>query len=161
MHSLTIPSLDSMNLFNMNNIIIFFFNHHFFFYYTPSCTDDQVRVDGPLGLIQCIHKGLLVGRAHLHDISPYCMRVNRTRDKDNVSRRAEIRNDHLSFFPYIIIITALILFVFTTANLEVQHCKKNSAYPLKSSGHSLVQSSHVDTAHSCSRWSCRCTGRCG
>lgn len=154
MHTLTIPSLDSMNLFNMNNIIMFFFFQSLFFcffYYTPSCTDDQVRVDGPLGLIQCIHKGLLVGRAHLHDISPYCMRVNRTRDKDNVSRTAEIRNDNSSFFPYFLIITALILLVFTAANLEVQHCQKNSAYPLKSSGHSLVQSSHVDIAHSCSR----------
>lgn len=147
-----------MNLFNMNNIIIFFFNHHFFF-----TTHRRV---------QMTRSGWTVLLAWSSAFTKACLSAElicmiflltawELTERDNVSRRAEIRNDNLSFFPYIIIITALILFVFTAANLEVQHCKKNSAYPLKSSGHSLVQSSHVDTAHSCSRWSCRCTGRCG
>lgn len=35
------------------------------------------------------------------------------------------------------------------------------AYPQRSSGRSLVQSYHVDIAHSCSHWNCHCTDKCG
>lgn len=53
----------------------------------------------------------------------------------------------------------LIFFSFTDAKLYVQHGYWNS-HLLKSSGHSLVQSSHVGIAHSCSQWSCHCTDMC-
>lgn len=42
----------------------------------PSCTDDKVRVDSPLSLVQSIHKCLLLSCAHLHDIPPYCSTIN-------------------------------------------------------------------------------------
>lgn len=42
----------------------------------PSCTDDKVRVDSPLSLVQSVHKCLLLSFVHLHDIPPYCSAIN-------------------------------------------------------------------------------------
>lgn len=43
--------------------------------YVPSCTDNQVRVDSLLSLVQSIHKYLLLSCVHLHDIPPYWREV--------------------------------------------------------------------------------------
>lgn len=43
--------------------------------HVPSCTDNQVRMDSPLSLVQSVYKGLLLSCAHLHDIPPYWSEV--------------------------------------------------------------------------------------
>ena len=54
--------------------------------YVPACTDDQVRVDGPLCSVQSVHKRQLLSCTHLHDIPPYWSEVNGVEEDGRAGR---------------------------------------------------------------------------
>lgn len=55
----------------------------------PSSADDDVRVDCLLCLVQSVHKRPLLCRTHLHDIPPYCHKVDESIRREKIRPRPE------------------------------------------------------------------------